>query len=154
MSIEIENESGVEISLEDILNLADFALAKMHIDPAADIEILLVDELVMESYHLDWMQESGPTDVLSQPIDGLRPGKPNAPTPAGHLGLIVLCPQVAAAQALAAGHSQQQEILVLVAHSILHLLGYDHAEKEDETVMFKLQQEIVSEFLQSQGNSN
>jgi probable rRNA maturation factor len=154
MSIEIENESGVEVQLDQILNLADFALAKMHIDPAADIEILLVDENVMESYHLDWMQESGPTDVLSQPIDGLRPGKPNSPTPAGHLGLIVLCPQVASKQAVTAGHSEIQEVLILVAHSILHLLGYDHAEKEDETVMFALQQEIVREYLESVRDTN
>jgi probable rRNA maturation factor len=100
------------------------------------------------------MQESGPTDVLSQPIDGLRPGKPNALTPAGHLGLIVLCPQVAKQQAVTAGHSELQEVLILVAHSILHLLGYDHAEKEDEKVMFSLQQEIVREYLDSKGASN
>ena len=58
MSIEIENESGVESPLEDMLALAEFALNKMHIDSTADIEILLVNEVVMEAYHLDWMQES------------------------------------------------------------------------------------------------
>jgi probable rRNA maturation factor len=151
MSIEIENESGVDAPLEHILSLSEFALNKMHIDAAADIEILLVNETVMEAYHLDWMQESGSTDVLSQPIDGLRPGKPNEKTPAGHLGMIVLCPQVASRQAAVAGHSDLQETLILVAHSILHLLGYDHAEKEDEIEMFALQQEIVSEYLESVG---
>ena len=149
MSIEIENESGIDAPLEQILDLANFALQKMHIDAAADIEILLVNENVMESYHLDWMQESGPTDVLSQPIDGLRPGKPNALTPAGHLGMIVLCPQVAQKQAIAAKHSELKEILILVAHSILHLLGYDHVEKEDEIEMFALQEEIVAHYLEA-----
>ncbi len=149
MSIEIENESGIDAPLEQILDLANFALQKMHIDAAADIEILLVNENVMESYHLDWMQESGPTDVLSQPIDGLRPGKPNALTPAGHLGMIVLCPQVAQKQAVAAKHSELKEILILVAHSILHLLGYDHVEKEDEIEMFSLQEEIVAQYLEA-----
>jgi len=149
MSIEIENESGTDAPLEQILDLANFALQKMHIDAAADIEILLVNETVMESYHLDWMQESGPTDVLSQPIDGLRPGKPNALTPAGHLGMIVLCPQVAQKQAVAAKHSELKEILILVAHSILHLLGYDHVEKEDEIEMFALQEEIVAHYLEA-----
>ena len=48
MSVEIENESGITAPLEQILELADFALAKMHIDPKADIEILLVNEDVME----------------------------------------------------------------------------------------------------------
>lgn len=149
MSIEIENESGIDAPLEQVLDLANFALQKMHIDAAADIEILLVNENVMESYHLDWMQESGPTDVLSQPIDGLRPGKPNALTPAGHLGMIVLCPQVAQKQAVAAKHSELKEILILVAHSILHLLGYDHVEKEDEIEMFSLQEEIVAQYLEA-----
>jgi len=149
MSIEIENESGIDAPLEQILALANFALQKMHIDAAADIEILLVNENVMESYHLDWMQESGPTDVLSQPIDGLRPGKPNALTPAGHLGMIVLCPQVAQKQAVVAKHSELKEILILVAHSILHLLGYDHVEKEDEIEMFALQEEIVANYLEA-----
>jgi probable rRNA maturation factor len=149
MSIEIENESGIDAPLEQILALANFALQKMHIDAAADIEILLVNENVMESYHLDWMQESGPTDVLSQPIDGLRPGKPNALTPAGHLGMIVLCPQVAQKQAVAAKHSELKEILILVAHSILHLLGYDHVEKEDEIDMFALQEEIVAHYMEA-----
>jgi probable rRNA maturation factor len=47
-----------------------------------------------------------------------------------------------------------QETLILVAHSILHLLGYDHAEKEDEKVMFDLQQEIVREYLESAGDAS
>lgn len=149
MSIELENESGIDAPLTEIMELAEFALEKMHIDSRADIEILLVNELVMEQYHLDWLQESGPTDVLSQPIDGLRPGKPNAITPQGHLGLIVLCPQVAIEQAKSRGHSALREMLILVAHSILHLLGYDHAEKEDEIEMFALQEEIVELYLES-----
>jgi probable rRNA maturation factor len=75
-------------------------------------------------------------------------------TPAGHLGLIVLCPQVAKKQAETAGHSELQEVLILVAHSILHLLGYDHAEKEEEKVMFALQQEIVREYLADAGETH
>ena len=149
MTVEIENESGVDAPLTEILQLADFAFVKMHIDPRADLEILLVNETVMEQYHLDWLQESGPTDVLSQPIDGLRPGKPNSITPAGHLGLIVLCPQVAAKQAKERGHSELREILILISHSILHLLGFDHAEKQEELEMFALQEEIVEHYLQS-----
>jgi probable rRNA maturation factor len=149
MTVEIENESGVDAPLTEILQLADFALVKMHINPRADLEILLVNETVMEQYHLDWLQESGPTDVLSQPIDGLRPGKPNSITPAGHLGLIVLCPQVAAKQAKERGHSELREILILISHSILHLLGFDHAEKQEELEMFALQEEIVEHYLQS-----
>jgi probable rRNA maturation factor len=147
MSIEIENESAVKVDLDAVLGLAQSALAQLHIDASADIEILLVDEAPMESYHLDWMEESGATDVLSQPIDMLRPGKPGAITASGHLGLIVLCPQVAARQAETAGHSFMHEVLILTAHSILHLLGYDHAEPDDEREMFALQEQIVRNFV-------
>ena len=63
--------------------------------------------------------------------------------------MIVLCPQVAQKQAVAAKHSELKEILILVAHSILHLLGYDHVEKEDEIEMFSLQEEIVAQYLEA-----
>jgi len=63
--------------------------------------------------------------------------------------MIVLCPQVAQRQAVVANHSELKEILILIAHSILHLLGYDHVEKEDEIEMFALQEEIVAHYLKA-----
>ena len=52
------------------------------------------------------------------------------------LGDIVLCPTVAAEQAAEAGHATEDELLLLTTHGILHLLGYDHAEPEEEREMF------------------
>jgi probable rRNA maturation factor len=92
------------------------------------------------------MDEPGPTDVLSFPMDELRPGTPQRPTPEGLLGDIVLCPQVAAEQAKAAGHSAAAEMLLLTTHGMLHLLGYDHAEPEEKEEMFALQRELLSGF--------
>ncbi|MCU1513014.1 MAG: ybeY, partial [Microbacteriaceae bacterium] len=88
----------------------------------------------------------GPTDVLSFPMDELRPGTEEAMTPAGLLGDIVLCPPVAIAQAETAGHSPLEEMLMLTTHGILHLLGFDHAEPEDEKEMFSLQRDILVGF--------
>ena len=85
----------------------------------------------MESLHVQWMDEPGPTDVLSFPMDELRPGTEEAPTPAGLLGDIVLCPQVAETQAQGAGHSTLDELILLTTHGLLHLLGFDHAEPEE-----------------------
>ena len=59
------------------------------------------------------------------------------------LGDLVLCPTVAAAQAVSAGHSTEAELELLTAHGILHLLGYDHAEPEEETAMFALQADLL-----------
>jgi len=150
MSIEINNESGLEADEVRILNLATFALDFMNIDPNAELSIVMANETTMEKLHIEFMDEPGPTDVLSFPMDELRPGTPTAPTPAGLLGDIVLCPSVAATQAAAAGHETINELLLLTTHGILHLLGYDHAEPEDEKEMFGIQREILEAFYESE----
>ena len=93
------------------------------------------------------MAEEGPTDVLSFPMDELRPGAEGDPSEEGILGSVVLCPQVAAEQAREAGHSAVEEMLLLTTHGILHLLGFDHAEPEDEREMFALQRHLLLTFL-------
>jgi probable rRNA maturation factor len=83
-------------------------------------------------------------------MDELRPGTEDAPTPAGLLGDIVLCPQVAETQAVAAKHSTQDELIMLTTHGLLHLLGFDHAEPDDEREMFALQKELIVGFQASE----
>jgi probable rRNA maturation factor len=104
----------------------------------------------MEQLHVQWMDEPGPTDVLSFPMDELRPGTEDAPTPAGLLGDVVLCPQVAESQAVAAKHSTLEELLLLTTHGILHLLGFDHAEPDEEREMFGIQRDILVGFAMSE----
>ncbi|MFZ8757272.1 rRNA maturation RNase YbeY [Microbacterium sp. HMH0099] len=146
MTIDINNESGHEIDEQVLLRLMEHNLAELHVSPDADVAIVLVDEGAMESLHVQWMDEPGPTDVLSFPMDELRPGSEDAPTPAGLLGDIVLCPAVAETQAVAAKHSTQDELILLTTHGLLHLLGFDHAEPEDEREMFGLQRELITGF--------
>jgi probable rRNA maturation factor len=62
------------------------------------------------------------------------------------LGDIVIDPIVAANQAAAAGHSAEHEIFILAAHGLLHILGYDHADKDEEKIMFELQETIVKKW--------
>ncbi|BDZ50921.1 endoribonuclease YbeY [Frondihabitans sucicola] len=146
MSIEINNESAIPVDENTILRLATFALDQMHVHPEAELAIVLVDEGAMEQLHVQWMDEPGPTDVLSFPMDELRPGTEEDPTPPGLLGDIVLCPQVATAQAVTAGHSALDEMLLLTTHGILHLLGFDHAEPDEKAEMFGIQGEILAAF--------
>jgi probable rRNA maturation factor len=146
LSIEVNNESVVPVDEAALQRLATFALDFLYVHPDAELAILLVDEGAMEQLHLQWMDEPGPTDVLSFPMDELRPGTEEAITPAGLLGDIVLCPQVAIAQAETAGHSPLEEMLLLTAHGILHLLGFDHAEPDEEKEMFGIQREILVAF--------
>jgi probable rRNA maturation factor len=146
MSIEINNESGVAVDEARVLALATFAMDFMHLHPDTDLAIVFVDEPAMEVLHIQWMDEPGPTDVLSFPMDELRPGLEGQLTPQGLLGDIVVCPQVAAAQAEVAGHETINEILLLTTHGVLHLLGFDHAEPDEEKEMFGLQREILEAF--------
>ncbi|AJM77504.1 rRNA maturation RNase YbeY [Rathayibacter toxicus] len=146
MSIEINNESSIPVDEAALLRLAGYALESLHVHPDAELGIMLVDEGAMEHLHVQWMNEPGPTDVLSFPMDELRPGTEQEQTPAGLLGDIVLCPQVAQAQAEVAGHPVLDEILMLTAHGVLHLLGFDHAEPEEEREMFGIQRDILVGF--------
>jgi len=146
MSVEINNESTIPVDETALQRLVSFALDEMHVHQDAELAIVLVDEAAMEQLHVQWMDEPGPTDVLSFPMDELRPGTEESITPAGLLGDIVLCPQVAIAQAETAGHSPLDEMLLLTTHGLLHLLGFDHAEPDDEKEMFGIQRDILLAF--------
>ena len=139
----------MEVDETRVLSLASFALDKMKIHPGAELAIIFVDEPAMEQLHIQWMDEPGPTDVLSFPMDELRPGTDAEITPAGLLGDIVICPQVATAQAIVAEHETINEILMLTTHGILHLLGFDHVEPDEEKEMFDIQKQILKSFYES-----
>ena len=144
MSVEVANESGTAVDEEALSQLARFVLARIGIHPQAELSLLLVDEPAMTELHVKWMDEPGPTDVLSFPMDELRPPTDDEAPEPGLLGDVVLCPMVAQRQAAAAGHSTLDELFLLTTHGILHLLGYDHAEPAEEREMFSLQDEIVA----------
>jgi probable rRNA maturation factor len=146
VSIEVNNESGVQVDEGVLQRLAVYALDAMHVHPDAELAIVLIDEGAMEQLHVQWMDEPGPTDVLSFPMDELRPGTEDQPTPAGLLGDVVLCPQVAEAQAKTAGHPLSDELLLLTTHGLLHLLGFDHADAAEEKEMFGIQRDILVGF--------
>ena len=151
--IDINNESGIEVDEVRLVRLAAFALEQLRIHPQADLSILLVDEPTMKNYHVRFMDLPGPTDVMSFPMDELTPGREGEEPEEGILGDIVLCPSVAQAQAKEAGHALEEELLLLTTHGILHLLGFDHAEPEEEKEMFELQRQLLLTFLASRGRT-
>ena len=144
MSVEVLNESGVDLNVADFARLARFAMSRMRVHPGAELVVKLVDEATMTQYNERWMGAKGPTDVLSFPMDELRPGD-EAPA-GGMLGDMLLCPQYAAAQAPNFTRTVDDELHLLTIHGILHLLGYDHAEPEEEREMFGLQARLLTEW--------
>ncbi|MER6757782.1 rRNA maturation RNase YbeY [Micromonospora echinofusca] len=149
MSIEIANESGVDVDTDAVLAVARHALDEMGVNPLAELSVLLVDIDYMTELNHRWMGGDGPTDVLAFPMDeGSVDHGPGETSAAGGepalLGDIVLCPEVAAKQAVAAGHTAADELHLLTVHGVLHLLGYDHAEPEEEREMFALQARLLA----------
>ncbi|MEO6956944.1 MAG: rRNA maturation RNase YbeY [Antricoccus sp.] len=149
MSVEITNESTVPLAESQLVELAQFMLKELKVNSRAELSVLIVDTAHMAALNEQWMGEQGPTDVLAFPMDeltdGNRPGMAPADVIASEeadpamLGDIVLCPAVAITQAAAAGHPFEDELTMLTTHGILHLLGYDHMEPDEEREMFRLQ---------------
>lgn len=127
-----------EIAVESVAN---YTLIKLGIHPDSEIGIRFVDEIEMTQLHLKWMDLPGPTDVLSFPMDELLPN--SAANGPGVVGDIVLCPAFAQKNGK---QSLEKELELLTVHGVLHLLGFDHEEIEEETVMFTLQEEILMEW--------
>jgi len=152
LTIEVLNESGQDVDMQQLTRLSRFVLDRLRVHPLAELCIKAVDEPTIAALNQQWMDKDGPTDVLAFPMDELRPGLVNDEPEDGVLGDLVLCPAVAdrqAAERRTAGHgdySGQAEIELLTVHGILHLLGYDHAEAEDHQEMFGLQDELLADW--------
>lgn len=152
MSIDVLNESGFALNEMELIACAKYVMGEMKVHPRADLCLKLVEEPAMEVLHVQWMDLPGPTDVMSFPMDELRPGRDGQEPAEGVLGDIVLCPSVAARQAVDAGHATEEELLLLVTHGILHLLGYDHDEPDAQREMFELQRTLLLTFLAGRGH--
>jgi|688.fasta_scaffold11699_11 probable rRNA maturation factor len=143
MSIDVANESDFEVDEKELIDQANFMLKQLHINPAAELSVMLVGEVAMATLHERFMDEPGSTDVLSFPMDELRAGTKDELSAEGILGDVVICPEVAIRQAVSAGHTTEVELRLLLTHGILHLLGHDHAEPDEHKVMFGLQAQLL-----------
>ncbi|CAN2187054.1 COG0319 Predicted metal-dependent hydrolase [Candidatus Nanopelagicaceae bacterium] len=141
MTIEITNKSGELVPTDGVRDLLQSSLMELKLNPECEVNLVFVDVTEMTELHIKWMDEGGPTDVLSFPMD-----MPSDANEAVTLGDIVISPTVAALQAASAGHSTDHEIFILAAHGLLHILGYDHANAADEKVMFALQDDLVKKY--------
>ena len=154
MSVELANESGTSVDEPALVQVARFVLDRMGVSPLAELSLLLVDTRQMAELHEHWMNLPGPTDVLAFRMDELdlrgAPGVDRAPSGAGDdqapvlLGDVVLCPEVAAAQAVEAEHGTEDELQLLCTHGVLHLLGFDHEEPGEHQQMFDLQGTLLT----------
>jgi len=142
MGIDIENTTSKSYDEAALVSVATYSVAAMGVHPESELSITIVDEAEMTDLHIQWMDLPGPTDVLSFPMDEIKPN--SAADGPGVIGDIVLCPEFAARQAV--NHSLQEELELLTVHGVLHLLGYDHADPSEEKEMFGLQDQLLAEW--------
>ena len=138
---EIIKETETEVDeLEILNNYIKYVTQKLNIEDTI-FNIILVDKKRIHEINKEYRNVDRPTDVISFALEDNNTFKNPV---ARMLGDIYICIDIAYQQALEYGHSRIREICFLATHGILHLLGYDHMKKEEEEVMFKLQEELLS----------
>ena len=129
MTVEVEGSHGIDVDTSAIESFADAVLGGEGVDPGARLTISFVSADRIAELNERFMGTTGPTDVLSFPIEDASPGAPPIAVeggPALDLGDIFICPEVVAAHADEYGVTVDDELYLMVCHGVLHILGWDH----------------------------
>ncbi len=127
------------VFMPGILERAARAALLQQSAPDADLTLVLTGDAQIQALDRDFMGKDAPTDVLSFPADETDPE-----TGRRYLGDIIISVPCAEAQSVAAGHSLEAELSLLVVHGVLHLLGHDHADAEEKERMWAAQSEVLT----------
>ncbi len=141
-NIEVFNETNEEIDIEEIKKLTDYLVKYMNVENAQFNVIFINNEKIRE-INKSYRGIDRETDVISFALEDEKTIRVENER---ILGDIYISVEKAKMQAEEYGHSFKREICFLTTHGFLHLLGYDHMKKEDEEVMFKLQEEILDSY--------
>ena len=134
MNVLFADEQDVPIVTEDLLRLAELVLEAEGLDDETGVSLVLVDEGQMAELNEAHMGKTGPTDVLSFPIEDAAPGSPPVPSPGGpsiELGDVFIAPSVVRRNADGRSVAFADEMALMVVHGLLHLLGWDHVDERD-----------------------
>ena len=142
MEIDIYNETNenIEKELETVHEVLVHGLEKLKIDEAI-FNVIIVDNEYIHKLNRDYRNIDRETDVITFALEDDKTFNPDIRI----LGDVYISIDKAKSQSEEYGHSLKRELCFLAVHGMLHLLGYDHMEKEDERVMFNLQEEILDE---------
>jgi len=141
--------SLIEASSFDLADLeiaAQKTLMFVSASEDAGVTILISDDNQLRQLNQQFLGINEPTDVLSFPAGHIDPD-----TNTLYLGDIVISYPRALDQATGAGHPVLDELKLLVVHGMLHLLGYDHADAEDEAIMWAAQDSILKRLNEERG---
>lgn len=137
--IDIRPEINISPNIENVIRESAEKTLIIEKSENCEVSILLTDDDEIHELNRDYRYVDAPTDVLAFAMREGDDGDPNSEI----LGDVVISIQTAEKQAKEYGHSIEAELALLVVHGTLHLLGYDHAEKDEADLMQEKQREIV-----------
>lgn len=134
MKINLYNNYGdIDLKTEDII-LDIENVFNLFFNNDKEVSLILVDDEEITNINNQYRNKNNITDVISFEDE----------TDPEYLGDIFICVSKIFEQALSYGHSNEREFAFLLTHGLLHLLGYDHMNEEDEKIMFAKQDEILN----------
>jgi probable rRNA maturation factor len=146
VSVFLADEQGVPVDLDRLRRLAELVLAEEGYPTETELTVLLVSEDEMSAYNERFLERSGPTDVLAFPVEELMPGvvpDQDSNGPPLIIGDVIVAPGYVGRQAEENDVEFEDEMALMVAHGILHLLGYDHIDDADAEMMERREVELL-----------
>lgn len=142
ISVQVDEPFAAEVDAADLAEIITVALVS---EGRADAEVTLVvaDDETVAALNQQYRGVEGPTDVLSFPAQEPTPGFVSAPEADAYLGDIIVALPFTRRQAAELGRPLAAELRLLAVHGVLHLLGYDHAEPDEEAAMWARQDAIL-----------
>ncbi len=140
--IQIDDEFLAEVEARDIARTVAAALASE--ERVGEVTVVITTDEAVAELNQQYRDAEGPTDVLSFPAQDSTPGFVTAPEMAAYLGDIIIALPYTRRQAANLNRSLQDELRLLAVHGVLHLLGYDHADQEEEANMWARQEAILA----------
>jgi probable rRNA maturation factor len=143
ISVQVDDGFAAEVDAADIARAVEATLiAEGH--PDFEVSVVVTTDEVLAELNQQYREVAGPTDVLSFAAQEPAPGFVSAPAVAAYLGDILIALPFTRRQAAELGRNLADELRLLVVHGCLHLLGYDHAEPDEEARMWVRQDEILA----------
>jgi len=146
VNVYFSDEQEQDVDGGDLLHFAERVLDEEGLPPTTEMAVLLVGAEQIADYNERFMGRKGPTDVLAFPVEDLAPGHIPHLTPDEpplNLGDVFLCPSEIHARAVSEKLDPGDFLFLLLAHGILHLLGYDHDSDEHALLMERREDELV-----------
>ncbi|MFM8303801.1 MAG: rRNA maturation RNase YbeY [Actinomycetota bacterium] len=154
-----DEQTAVSVDLMHWVRLAEHVLRGERAPDDAEMALVFVDRETIADLNVRYLGGSGPTDVLAFPLEdeipvgrmpdqgGRGPGSSSdPPEPPMAIGDVLVCPDVARAQAEERGVPVEDELALLVVHGTLHIFGYDHADPDDQARMQRRERDLLTSF--------